>query len=143
MGMNFDFTGSHKMIDVDEMVRKLPGIVRATPIPDGFRGKKAERVPTIIAGGHIRVYRADTKEILYEEENIIVNVVSYLFVRMMANTLPTAGSVNAGPIPLGNLGANNTPVGDALYGVWGLALGTGLPSWSQDTQPVETATQTA
>jgi hypothetical protein len=106
-------------------------------------GKMAEARVIPIAKGHIRVMRADNKEVLYEEKNIIVNVVSSLFARIMANTLPGAGSVNAGPVPLGNLGAGSTPVGDPLYGVWGLALGTGDPSWSPDTQPVETATQTA
>jgi len=107
------------------------------------RGKVVEKMPVQIATGHIRVWRADTKEIVYEEENIIVLVVSSLFARLMANTLPGAGSVNSGPVPLGNLGAGGTPIGDPLYGVWGLALGTGDPSWSPDTQPVETATQTA
>src|SRR5271166_2609099 len=106
-------------------------------------GKMREFMGAGIIKGHFRVMRADTKEVVYEDDNIIVNVVKYLFARMMANTLPGAGSVNAGPVPLGNLGASSTPVGDALFGVWGLALGTGDPSWSPDTQPVETATQTA
>jgi hypothetical protein len=97
-------------------------------------------LPQQIVTGHIRVFRKDTGEVLYEDKNIIVNVVKFLFARLMANTLPGTGSTNAGPLPLGY-----TPgtVGDPLYGVWGLALGTGDPSWSPDTQPVETATQTA
>jgi hypothetical protein len=114
---------------------------RATPGIPG--GKLGEKVPQGIVSGRLRVLRADTKEVVYEDPNIIVNVVKYLFARMMANTLPGAGSVNAGPVPLGNLGAGGTPIGDPLYGVWGLALGTGDPSWSPDTQPVETAVQTA
>lgn len=106
-------------------------------------GRLVEQVPPPITSGHIRVFRKDTGEVLYEDKNIIVNVVKSLFARLMANTLPGAGTVNQGPVPLGNLGTGNTPIGDPLYGVWGLALGTGDPSWSPDTQPVETATQTA
>ena len=94
--------------------------------------------------GHIRVFPAGSPDKpLYEAKNIITLTIKALFARLMANTLPGAGSVNAGPVPLGNLGAGNTPLGDPLYGVWGLALGTGDPSWSPDTQPVETAVQTA
>jgi hypothetical protein len=127
-----------KFIDAKGVSAKLPGL--ATPMPSG---KMAEQVPVQIATGHIRVMRKDTGEILYEDKNIIVNVVKSLFARLMANTLPGAGSVNAGPVLLGNLGAGSTPIGDPLYGVWGLALGTGDPSWSPDTQPIETAVQTA
>jgi hypothetical protein len=113
----------------------------ATPMGPG---RMIDKVPVPIAAGHIRVYpKGKPDEILYEDKNIIVNVISSLFARLMANTLPGAGSVNAGPVPLGNLGSGGTPIGDPLYGIWGLALGTGDPSWSPDTQPVETATQTA
>lgn len=103
-------------------------------------GKLVERVETPLVKGHIRVIRADNKKVIYEDDNIIVNVVKFLFARLMANTLPGAGSANAGPVLLGQ---TVTPFGDPLYGVWGLALGSGDPSWSPDTQPVETATQTA
>jgi hypothetical protein len=107
------------------------------------KGKLIDVVPHALKG-HIRVYPAsDPTHPIYEEDNIIVNVVSFLFARLLANTLPGAGSANAGPVPLGNLGTGNTTIGDPLYGVWGLALGTGDPSWSPDTQPVETAVQTA
>lgn len=103
-------------------------------------GKLVEHVETPLVKGHIRVIRADNKKVIYEDDNIIVNVVKFLFARLMANTLPGAGSANAGPVLLGQ---TVTPFGDPLYGVWGLALGSGDPSWSPDTQPVETATQTA
>jgi hypothetical protein len=102
-------------------------------------GKMVESVPPPITSGHIRITRADTGEVVYEEKNIIVNVSKYLFARLMANSVP-GSSANSGPIPLGS---TTTPVGDTLYGVWGLALGSGDPSWSPDTQPVETAVQTA
>lgn len=115
---------------------------KATPMVPDTKGKMTEQMPEGIASGHIRVMRADNRQVIYEDKNIIVNVVKYLFARLMANTLPGAGSVNAGPVPLGNLGAGSTPIGDPLYGVWGLALGSGSPSWSPDTQPVETASQT-
>jgi hypothetical protein len=95
-----------------------------------------------IVNGYIRVFpKGQPDKPLYESKNIIVNVVSSLFARLLANTLPGAGSANAGPVPLGQQGV--TPYGDPLYGVWGLALGSGDPSWSPDAQPVETAVQTA
>jgi hypothetical protein len=102
--------------------------------------KKVETVDTLALRGHVRIMRADTKEVLYEDKNIIVNVVKFLFARLMANTPPGTGSTNGGPIPLGQATA---PLGDPLYGVWGLAIGSGDPSWSPDTQPAPTATQTA
>jgi len=83
--------------------------------------------------GHIRILNADTREVLYSEHNIIVNTVKSLFARLMANNLPNT-PLTSGP---------NLLTDDCLYSVWGLALGTGDPTWSPDTQPVETPSQTA
>jgi hypothetical protein len=83
--------------------------------------------------GFPRIIRQDTGEILYRGENIIVNTVKSLFARLMANNLPNT------PLTSGA----NLLSDDCLYSVWGLALGTGDPTWSPDTQPVETPTQTA
>lgn len=103
---------------------------------------KKNRAPYYAMDGHIRIFpEGQPNKPIFEEKNIIVNVVKFLFARLMANTIPGAGSVNAGPVPLGQ--SSVTPFGDPLYGIWGLALGSGDPSWSPDTQPVETAVQTA
>jgi len=91
--------------------------------------------------GRLRIFpEGHPEKPLYDEGNIIVNTIRFLFARLLGNTLPGAGSANNGPVPLGQL---TTPHGDPLYGIWGLALGSGDPSWSPDTQPVETALQTA
>lgn len=86
-----------------------------------------------VAKGNPRILRADTGEVIWQGENIIVNTVKSLFARMMANNLPGA--------PLTN-GANPLSV-DCLYAIWGLALGTGDPTWAPDNQPTETPGQTA
>jgi hypothetical protein len=80
---------------------------------------------------HIRVSREDTGEVLYKEDNTIVNVVKWLFSRLMANVNPTDPSP---PYVLGH---------EPLYSVWGLALGAGSPTWAPETQPQETPVQTA
>lgn len=100
---------------------------------------KIEKKPSILADktteqikkGAIIIRREDTGEILFEDHNIITNTVKYLFARLMANFSP--GDVNV-PFTQGH---------EPLYGVWGLALGTGSPNWAPQTQPVETPTQTA
>src|SRR5208282_5706604 len=82
--------------------------------------------------GHIRVYaEGDPEHLFYSEENVITNTVKGLFARMMANIVPLDVAV---PYKLGH---------DALYGVWGLALGAGDPSWAPETQPIEMPTQQA
>lgn len=85
---------------------------------------------------NIRVMRKDTGEIIYQGHNVIVNVVKWLFARLMANSLPNAPQP---PYLLGQPGGQADP----LYGVWGLALGAGSPSWAPETQPDPTPTQTA
>ena len=72
---------------------------------------------TIPLEGHVRILRADTGEVLFEQKNVIVNVVKSLFARLMANS------------------------SEPLFGVWGLAVGAG--NWADDSQPDATATQTA
>jgi hypothetical protein len=86
---------------------------------------------------NIRVFRTDNGEMLYEGHNIIVNVVKYLFSRLMTNVIPNA------PAPPYTLGQSNANTADPLYGVWGLALGAGNPQWAPETQPDPTPVQTA
>lgn len=70
--------------------------------------------------GHIMVYYVDDpSKILYEDENVITLTIKPLFARLLANSAEPA------------------------FGIWGLALGTGDPSWGSNTQPTETALQTA
>lgn len=79
---------------------------------------------------NVRVMREDTGEILFEGHNVIVNSVSWLFARMMANININDPNV---PYTLGH---------EVLYPVWGLALGSGSPSWPSDsTPPTETSSQ--
>src|SRR5271170_7997830 len=85
---------------------------------------------------NIRVKRADTGEVLYQGHNVIVNVIKFLFARLMANALPNAPAV---PYTLGQAGVSADP----LYGIWGLALGAGSPSWAPETQPDPSPVQTA
>src|SRR5271169_3926629 len=85
---------------------------------------------------NIRVIRADNGEVLYTGHNIIVNVVKWLFARLMANALPNAPQP---PYTLGQAGVSADP----LYGVWGLAIGAGSPSWAPETQPDPSPVQTA
>ena len=85
---------------------------------------------------NIRIMRADTGEVLWTGHNIIVNVVKWLFARLMANVLPNAPNP---PYTLGQPGVSADP----LYGVWGLAIGAGSPSWAPETQPDPSPVQTA
>lgn len=79
---------------------------------------------------NIRVTREDTGEVIYSAHNVIVNNVTSLFARLMANVNPTDPNP---PYPLGH---------ESLYSVWGLALGAGSPTWAPETQPQETPIQT-
>jgi hypothetical protein len=91
---------------------------------------QVERVPGDQLKGHIRIFEEkDPEHVLYSADNIIVSTVKWLFSRLMAES---AGA-------LSNPSGNN----EAQFGVWGLALGAGDPSWAPETQPVETVTQTA
>jgi hypothetical protein len=84
--------------------------------------------------GHIRIFRQDDPSVvLFEEKNVIVNTVKWLFARLMAES---AGSLSNPSVTSGKF---NEP----QFGVWGLALGSGDPSWPPETQPTETYTQTA
>jgi hypothetical protein len=86
---------------------------------------------------NIRVTRADNEEILYQGHNVIVNVVKWLFARLMANSIPNT------PNPPYALGETSDTNSDPFYGVWGLALGAGSPGWAPETQPDPTPVQTA
>jgi hypothetical protein len=88
------------------------------------------------ANVNIRVIRGDNGEVLWQGHNIIVNVVRWLFARLMANALPNAPTV---PYTLGEGGVSADP----LYGIWGLAIGAGSPSWAPETQPDPSPVQTA
>jgi hypothetical protein len=92
-----------------------------------------EHVENTVVKGLPRIIRQDTGEILWQSPNVIVNTVKSLFARLMANNLPNTALIS-GP---------NVLSSDCLYAVWGLALGTGDPTWSPDTQPTETPGQTA
>jgi len=85
---------------------------------------------------NIRIIRSDSGEVLYQGHNVIVNVVRWLFARLMANVLPNAPQP---PYTLGQAGVSADP----LYGIWGLALGAGSPSWAPETQPDPSPVQTA
>ena len=78
-----------------------------------------ENVPTMALQGYLRVCREDTGEVVFEQKNVIVNVVKSLFARLMANS------------------------SEPLFGVWGLAIGAGSPSWSDNAQPDAQVTQQA
>ena len=80
---------------------------------------------------NIRVMREDTGEVIYTAHNTIVNTVKWLFARLMANVNPTD------PTPPYLLGH------EPLYSMWGLALGSGSPTWAPETQPQETPVQTS
>ena len=79
---------------------------------------------------NILVSREDTGEVLFRGHNTIVNTTKMLFARLMANINPTDPSP---PYTLGH---------EPLYGVWGLAIGAGSPTWAPETQPAETPIQT-
>lgn len=79
---------------------------------------------------NINVFRADTGEVLYSEHNVICNTVKWLFARLMANTFLNEPQI---PYVQGH---------ETLYGVWGLAFGSGSPTWPAETQPTETPQQT-
>lgn len=87
-----------------------------------------DNLPEGAVRGHIRVMREDNGQILWEEKNVIVNTVKWLFARLMTEA---AGGFNPS--------APNIP----QFGVWGLALGTGDNAWPPETQPDATPEQTA
>ena len=90
-----------------------------------------DNLPPPVVKGHIRIMREDNGEILWEEKNVIVNTVKWLFARLMAESVPD--------------GVNLNPSSPKVpqFGIWGLALGTGDSGWPPETQPVETPEQTA
>lgn len=77
-----------------------------------------DTVPTLGLKGHIRIFEfGNPSNIIYEEDNLIVNCVKSLFARLMANSKEPA------------------------YGVWGLGLGSGSDSWSAVVPPKEDTIQ--
>ena len=87
-----------------------------------------EHVPAYGLKGRIKLYeQANPKNVLYEQDNIIVNTVKSLFARLMFQ----------------NPNIPSTSQFGAVYGVWGLVVGAGDPGWPLDTQPAETVGQTA
>ena len=91
-----------------------------------------EKVPGIVKGS-VTIVREDTGEVIYRDDNVITNVSRWLFSSLMATLAP---STDPQPLAL----VNASPL---LYGVWGLALGAGSPSWTGTTPPTETPTQVA
>lgn len=85
----------------------------------------------LIVKGRITVSREDTGEVLYKADNIITNASRWLFSSFMATNIPDRSTTLT------------LAAAAPLYGVWGLALGSGNPSWAPETQPVETAAQTS
>jgi hypothetical protein len=80
---------------------------------------------------NINIRREDTGEVLFSGHNVMTNTVKWLFARLLANANPTDPNP---PYPQGH---------EPAYGIWGLALGSGSPTWPAETQPQETPVQTA
>lgn len=71
-----------------------------------------ESVCQPIASGHIRVFpQGRPDNVIYEAKNVIVNGTKSLFARMAMN------------------------LQEPLFGVWGLSVGSGDPSWSLAAEP--------
>jgi hypothetical protein len=109
---------------------------RASQIASPRAGVLVERMPDQIQAGRFQIKREDTGEVLYEDHNIITNTVKWLFAYLMANYTPGETFTPQQPYQQGQAQG-------PLYGIWGLALGTGSPTWAPQTQPAETPTQTA
>ena len=87
-----------------------------------------ERHLSPITKGYIRISEVGHPErVLYEDHNIIVNSSKSLFARWLCSNYDIPASLALSP----------------LYGVWGLCIGAGDPTWSPNSQLVETVTQTA
>lgn len=96
-----------------------------------------ETIGNPVLMGHIRIMREDTGEILWEQKNVIVNTVKWLFARLMAESA-FLGATN----PDQGTGPDAGKGIEPAFGIWGLALGTGDPGWPPETQPAETPEQT-
>src|SRR5271157_301596 len=79
----------------------------------------------IMTETNVTIKREDTGEILYSAHNVIVNVSKWLFARLMANVFP--GDPNP-PYQQGH---------EPLYGIWGLAFGSGSTQWAPETRSEE------
>lgn len=72
-----------------------------------------------LKSGHIKIYETFAPaNVLYENHNAVCNTASWLFSRLLAN------------------------VDEPQFGVWGLALGDGDPTWPANNQPDALPTQT-
>jgi hypothetical protein len=72
-----------------------------------------------LKSGSIRIYEtSNPSNILFSQKNAIANCSSYLFARLLAN------------------------LNEPQFGVWGLALGDGDPTWPSNNQPDALPTQT-
>ncbi len=115
--------------------------------PKPRAGVLQERVPEPISKGRFQIRREDTGEVLYEDTNVITNTVKWLFASLMANYAPGEAFTPQQPYQLGqtpsSYPADQPNHNGPLFGIWGLALGTGSPTWAPQTQPVETPNQTA
>ena len=112
--------------------------IQATPMPAPpatlLKFDGSDKVPNPIRKGALRIYRKDTGKVLFEDHNIITSISSWLFAQFMACASPLSLSPpQVQPVSI--------PATEPAWGVWGLALGAGSPTWAPTTQPVETATQ--
>jgi len=115
--------------------------------PKPPRTPMQERMPDQISKGRFQIKREDTGEVLYEDDNVITNTVKWLFAFLMSNYAPGEAFTPQQPYQLGQTPSNAAQAQPnhigPLFGIWGLALGTGSPTWAPQTQPAETPTQTA
>lgn len=118
----------HRLYNPEDYTNLLDLLRRPPSATPPHTGAMVERVPDPIRRGTVRIFREDTGEVLYQDHNIITNISRWLFSVFMAATGPSQ------PV-------NPSVTAPPLYGVWGLALGAGSPTWAPETQPVETAQQ--
>lgn len=77
-------------------------------------------VTRALKSGYIRIFETDNpSNILFEQHNAVCNTSGWLFSRMMAN------------------------IDEPQFGIWGLALGDGDPTWPANNQPDALPTQTS
>jgi hypothetical protein len=111
------------------------------------RNNLAEQISNPIGHGRVIARREDNGEVIFQDNNIIVNTTKYLFAFWASNYAPGEAFTPQNPYQFGQTPANSAnPQPNhtgPLFGIWGLALGTGSPTWAPQTQPTQTPQQTA